>query len=383
MAKTGTFKIYTVDKLHIQYMLPKEVYDRFSQTEDKTFTFNMENNDSVYPDIKLVRNKKDKFRLIILIRTPDYEKVEYFEFAEFVIKAESKKSVKERTAIGQKIDNTGTCYINVKNHVFYEPLLKTYIPKTFYRPRGFKIKTKIDPKNINQYVKNLPARAVKSWYENSTNSIFALNYISEAIGISFVQVVNFEICFDGNTNYGLKILQMIRNPKFVPVIHRDKDKGKKDKSEADNKNEYKDYNSDKRLRGITVMNSTTRKELVDMSLYVSIKNKDLQLKSYNKSKEIEIKDYEKQYILDKIGRDCDIFRLEITAKPPQVKNIIKKFYGYNGMSEGLDFNQSNFDFLFALTDETELETIFKDLLEKIIYFYPVNDPDTKISILDL
>jgi hypothetical protein len=107
------------------------------------------------------------------------------------------------------------------------------------------------------------------------------------------------------------------------------------------------------------------------------------LKSYNKTKEIGIKDFEKQYILDKIGKDCDIFRLEITVKPAILKGIIQKYYGYKGLTKDEGFNESNFDFLFALTDETELERIFKDLLEKIIYFYPTNAPDTKISILDL
>ena len=383
MAKTGTFKIYTVDKLHVQYMIPKMIYDRFAQSSNDTFEFNLSGNDSKYPDIKLNRNQKDKFRFIISIRTPDYDNVAYFDFGEFVIKPESSKSIVERTAIGQKIDNTGTCYINVKNKALYEPLSTTYIPNDFKHQRGFKIKTKIDPKHMNQYVKKLPMRPIKSWSENSTNSIFALNYISEAIGISFVQVVNFEIAFDGNINYGKKILNKIRDEKFVPVIHKDKDKGKRDKGEADNKDEYKDYNLDKRLRGITIMHSTTRKELVDMSLYISIKDKDLQLKSYNKSKEIEIKDYEKQYILNKIGRECDIFRLEITVRPSILKGIIQKYYGYNGLTKEEGFNQSNFDFLFALTDETELERVFKDLLERIIYFYPTNDPDTKISILDL
>jgi hypothetical protein len=383
MAKTGTIKIYTVDKLHVQYMIPKTVYDRFAQSDNDTFEFNVDGNDSSYPDIKLLRNRKDKFRFIISIRTPDYDKVAYFDFAEFVIKPESRKSEVERTAIGQKIDNSGTCYINVKNQALYEPLSTTYIPKDFIHQRGFRVKTKIDPKHMNQYVKSLPARPVKSWDKNSTNSIFALNYISEAIGISFVQVVNFEISFDGNMNYGKKILDKIREEKFIPVIHRDKDKGKINKDEKSNKEEYSDINSDKRLKGITVMYSTTRKKLVDMSLYVSIKNKDLQLKSYNKTKEIGIKDFEKQYILDKIGKDCDIFRLEITVKPAILKGIIQKYYGYKGLTKDEGFNESNFDFLFALTDETELERIFKDLLEKIIYFYPTNDPDTKISILDL
>lgn len=383
MAKTGTYKIYTVDKLHVQYMIPKMVYDSFAQSNNDTFEFKLSGNNSSYPDIKLFRNKKNKFSFIISIRTPDYDNVSYFDFAEFVIKPESNKPERERTAIGQKIDNTGTCYINVKNQALYEPLSTTYIPIEFKHQRGFKIKTKIDPKHLNQYVHSLPARPVKSWDKNSTNSIFALNYISKAIGISFVQVVNFEIAFDGNTNYGKKILHKIRDEKFVPVIHRDKDKGKRDKSETSIKDEYTDYNSDKRLRGITIMHSTTRKELVDMSLYVSIKNKDLQLKSYNKTKEIGIKDFEKQYILDKIGKDCDIFRLEITVKPAILKGIVQKYYGQNGLTKEEGFFQSNFDFLFALTDETELERIFKDLLERIIYFYPTNAPDTKISILDL
>ena len=383
MAKTGTFKIYTVDKLHVQYMIPKTVYDSFAQSNNDTFEFNVNGNDGSYPDIKLFRNKKNKFSFIISIRTPDYDNVSYFDFAEFVIKPESNKSARERTAIGQKIDYSGTCYINVKNQALYEPLSTTYIPKDFIHQRGFRIKPKIDPKHMNQYVKSLPARPVKSWDKNSTNSIFALNYISEAIGISFVQVVNLEISFDGNANYGMKILKTIHNPKYVPVIHRDKDKGKTVKTEADNKDEYKDFNSDKRLRGITIMHSTTRKEQVDMSLYVSIKNKELQLKSYNKTKEIGIKDFEKQYILDKIGKDCDIFRLEITVKSAILKGIIQKYYGYNGLTKDEGFYESNFDFLFALTDETELERIFKDLLERIIYFYPTNDPDIKISILDL
>jgi len=204
----------------------------------------------------------------------------------------------------------------------------------------------------------MPPRTVKTWSQVSSNGIFLLNQIADFLGIHFLSFTNFEIALDGNSNYGSKIWQAIRMPELVPFI---------------NGKSYEDIDSNKRLDGIGLHYSVTRKRQVDMTLYISFKDTNLKLKSYNKSREVEKNKYRKSYILNKVGKDCELFRLEITATDNQIKPLINKLYGKNREA----------DFIHALTDEYALKNIFEYWIEKLIYFRLGNKEGQKVSILDL
>jgi len=185
-----------------------------------------------------------------------------------------------------------------------------------------------------------------------------LNQIADFIGVHFLSFTNFEIALDSNVNYGSKIWQTIRKPEIVPFV---------------NGKSYEDYESGKRLEGIGLYYSITRKRQVDMTIYFSFKDSTLKLKSYNKSKEIESNKYRKKYILDKLGRNCELFRLEITATDKQIRPLINKFYG----------NNREADFIHALTDEYELKRIFEYWIEKLIYFRLGDKAGQKVTIFNL
>jgi hypothetical protein len=314
------------------------------------------------PEMKITSTgKKLRFKIHILL---PYDSTDYFEFGDFIIIPESKLTVEERTLIGEKIDDSGACYINVNNEVFYKPLISTYLPATLYKKKGTraratsKVKVKVKATNISIHAQLAQSQPVKTWTQNSSNSIFLLNQIANFLGVHFLSFTSFEIALDGNVNYGSKIWQAIRKPELIPFI---------------NGKSYEDYESDKRLDGIGLYYSITRKRQVDMTIYFSFKDSTLKLKSYNKSKEIETNSYRKRYILNKIGRDCELFRLEITATDKQIRPLINKLYGIN----------SEADFIHALTDEYELKRIFEYWIEKLIYFRLGDKAGEKVTIFNL
>ena len=345
MAGQGIFQVFTIDKIGVRYMIPKTVFDKFALTSKNEWHFST--NDSSgenimqLPEMKIVRtDKKLRFKIHILF---PYDSTDYFEFGNFVISPESKLTVEERTLIGQKVDDSGACYINVNNEVFYNPLISTHLPATFYKRKGTHVRTKVKPSKISLQAELAQPQTAKTWTQTSSNGIFLLNKIADFLGIHFLSFTNFEIALDGNVNYGSKIWQTIRKPELVPFI---------------NGKSYEDHKSEKRLAGIGLYYSITRKRQVDMTIYFSFKDETLKLKSYNKSKEIETNRYRKKYILNKIGRNCELFRLEITATDKQIKPLINKMYGKNRES----------DFIHALTDEYELKRIFEYWIEKLVYF---------------
>ena len=110
-----------------------------------------------------------------------------------------------------------------------------------------------------------------------------------------------------------------------------------------------------------------------MTLYISFEDSSLKLKSYNKTREVEKNKFRKKYILSKVNRNSELFRLEITATDKQIKPLINKLYGKNSES----------DFIHALTDEYELKRVFEYWIEKLIYFRLGDKEGQKVSIFDL
>ncbi|MDD4993534.1 MAG: hypothetical protein PHR83_15010 [Paludibacter sp.] len=364
MAGQGIFQVFTIDKIGVRYMIPKTVFDKFILNSKTEWHFSTDDpsgeNIMQLPEMKIVRtDKKLRFKIHILF---PHDSTDYFEFGDFVISHESKLSIEERTLIGEKIDDSGACYINVNNEVFYNPLITTNLPATFYKKKGTRAKAtskvKVKPTNISLHAQLAQPQAVKTWTQTSTNGIFLLNQIADFLCIQFLSFTNFEIALDGNMNYGSKIWQAIRKPELIPYI---------------NGKSYEDYESDKRLDGIGLYYSITRKRQVDMTVYFSFKDSTLKLKSYNKSREIETNSFRKRYILNKIGRDCELFRLEITATEKQIRPLINKLYGINREA----------DFIHALTDEYELKRIFEYWIEKLVYFRLGDKAGEKVTIFNL
>jgi len=360
MAGQGVFQIFTIDKLGVRYMIPTIVFNKFMLTKKTEWHFSTNDvsggSNLELPEMKLIR-MKNKLRFKIFILFP-YDSTDYFEFGELVISPESKLTIEERTLIGQKIDDSGACYINVNNQVFYNPLITTNTPDTFYKKKGTRIRSKVELINISLQTSTIQPRTVKKWSQVSSNGIFLLNQIADFLGIHFLSFTNFEVALDGNSNYGSKIWKAIKTPELVPFI---------------NGKSYEDIDSNKRLKGIGLYYSITRKREVDMTLYISFKDANLKLKSYNKTREIEKNKYRKKYILNKVGKNCELFRLEITATDKQIIPLINELYGQN----------SEADFIHSLTDEYELKHIFEYWIEKLIYFRLGDKEGQKVSIFDL
>ncbi|MEI7504355.1 MAG: hypothetical protein WCJ61_13830, partial [Paludibacter sp.] len=174
MAGQGVFQIFTIDKLGVRYMIPTIIYDKFLMTNKTEWHFSTDDttgeNILELPEMKLVQ-QKNKLRFKIFILLPN-DSTDYFEFGDFIISQESKLTVEERTLIGQKIDDSGACYINVNNQVFYDPIITTYLPETFYKKKGTRVRTinkvKVEPTNISLQAALAQPQTAKTWTANTT-----------------------------------------------------------------------------------------------------------------------------------------------------------------------------------------------------------------------
>lgn len=345
MAGQGKFFIYTIDKLHVKYLISIQTYTRFVFSENTEWHFSTTdtsgNNKMECPEMKLVRTSS-KFKFKIQILKPD-DSGSYFEFGEFIINPESDFTEDEKAYFHEKIDDSGTCFINLNNRTFYDPLITTHIPTRFYKKKKRKPKVNLDLKNISNLLVSANTSKVKAWQKSTYNGVFLINQVVEFLGLIFMSISNFEIALDSNVNFGSKIWQAIKDPNLVPYI---------------NGKSYEEIESDKRIKGFSLHHSVTRRKMVDMTVYISQSEKNLRLKSYNKSREVENNSFKKQYILDKAGKSCDLFRLEITVKNSWIIPMITKLYGKDRTD----------DFFMGLSNETELEQMFRFWIDKLIYF---------------
>lgn len=165
-------------------------------------------------------------------------------------------------------------------------------------------------------------------------------YITESIGLEFMEINYIEIAVDTNQNLISKYSKIMKNEDYTPIILNKK---------------IKDMNTE--ISAIKNIYTGTRKNPNKYkSVYLSNKEGGLVLNIYDKRKEIHDNSDIKNYIIEdgEFSKSDKIIRYEIRALNHIVKDTLNKL-GYR--QEDLYYQMYNYDFI------TE---VFKHLSNRII-----------------
>ena len=119
---------------------------------------------------------------------------------------------------------------------------------------------------------------LKHDYKNSR--LLHLEYIENTLGLQFNNITHLDIAIDSSCNYPKKLIQLIRNKEYNPIIN-----GKRitDRKEL--------------IEDILYLGVGNLERIKEYGVLVAQKNKNITLKAYNKKREIESHRH-KYYILD-------------------------------------------------------------------------------------
>ena len=301
MKKKGIFEFYTVDKLKIYYIIEQPTYQEFANKSKKIWRFKsreglIDSNSGDW-DFELIKINKLKLNFEIRISEGD----EAFVFGTLKLNPLLGNPTEEDFEELEKNSFTRYCSIEVNNRVNYEPLGVFSEPLHLINQQESKRKKK---KDIATSISNLtfnkkPKVKTGKYVKHEYTTIFMLDEIADLLELKLHCITTLELGIDTNINYGKIMKSAIQDSKLIPVILNKR---------------YENKVSNQRLSGVLYQFSATRSSAVDMTLYIKQSKKDLQLKCYNKSQEIRAKNNEKSYIDKRFGKNCDVFRLEITAK---------------------------------------------------------------------
>ena len=177
-----------------------------------------------------------------------------------------------------------------------------------------------------------------------------LEYIEDTLGLIFNNITHLDIAIDSCCNFPKKVIQLIRNKEYTPIVN-----------------------------GIKI---TERKQLIEDILYIGVgnldrikeysvlvaqRNKNITLNAYNKKREIESKSH-KNYILDKNGNPKKLYRLEVRINSDVLKNFFTK--------EKITYSPKIF------LDKDSLMYLFTLFLNRVLRFQDKNERKS-YSILEL
>lgn len=183
-------------------------------------------------------------------------------------------------------------------------------------------------------------------------------YVENTLGLTFKQVSKLDLAVDFNFNIEKRIIKLYKNIDYDLIVNRRK---------ADNKSVY----------GVSFLSCwNPRHRLFANPQMIAKAGSDsgLVMKTYNKKKEIEQESH-KDYIVEKIGFNTTMYRVEITCKNHKL------------LKSTLDHLDMTDEYLYAhLDNESVLIRLFRHLLDRIIHLRigrkPLNIIDAVIDDLD-
>jgi hypothetical protein len=366
MTRKGVFQLYVVDALSVCYTIPTETFNELTSSDKEIWGFNynsaLKRNDNF--DFLLIRMAKTrlKFELRIL---DDNSPNNYLRFGTLRLSprvedfGDDDENGDERIKQSVNYDDFSKyCFIELENNVFYSPIMTYFEPVGVKRTNVSKNQYKYeqrDPKRISQWGMEYSARPQpKIYIKHTMNSVFMVNLIANFLGLDLYQILTLEIACDTNVNYIKHIIKALHNDNIVIKV---------------NNKDYEGAESTERIKGMFYFYSASRKTKQNPSLYVKQMHKQLQVKFYNKTQELEFNSSYKGYINDWLNKECEIHRIEVTAK----KVKIDKYCRDNNIPLG--------EFLFNLSTEPNLVEPFEFWMNKLIKFRNVKMNGSKSVFL--
>lgn len=173
-------------------------------------------------------------------------------------------------------------------------------------------------------------------YDWQHSRLLNLEYIEDTLGLVFNNITHLDIAIDSSCNYPKKLIQLIRNKEYTPIVNGTKITDRKQLVED--------------ILYIGVGNLDRIKEY---SILIAQKNKNITLNAYNKKREVENKSH-KQYILDNNGNPKKLYRLEVRIN----SDVLKDFF----TREQIVYNPRIF------LNQESLMLLFRVFLNRVLRF---------------
>lgn len=185
------------------------------------------------------------------------------------------------------------------------------------------------------------------------NRMVHLEYIEDTLGLVFNNITKMEIAIDSTINFPKKLLKMIRNKDYTPIIQGTK---------RDDRDQI--------IEEIIYYSIGTLDRIKEHNILIGKKKDEIQLNAYNKLREIQNNSH-KDYISEANDNPRKLFRLEVRIGSDPLKNFFT--------SEGIEYNPLMF------TNPNWLWLFFLTFSDRVIRFThnTTRKPHSIIDLLDM
>lgn len=177
-----------------------------------------------------------------------------------------------------------------------------------------------------------------------------LEYIEDTLGLIFNNITHLDIAIDSCCNFPKKVIQLIRNKEYTPIV-----------------NGIKITERKQLIEDILYIGVGNLERIKEYSVLVAQRNKNITLNAYNKKREVESKSH-KNYILDNNGNPKKLYRLEVRINSDVLKNFFTK--------EKITYSPKIF------LDKDSLMYLFTLFLNRVLRFQDKNERNS-YCILEL
>jgi hypothetical protein len=183
-----------------------------------------------------------------------------------------------------------------------------------------------------------------------------IDYIANVLGLHFNNVTNIDLAVDGSINFSKRIIHLIRDKQYIPILNGRK---RLDRKEIIEEILYEGIGSLDRIKEFNVY-IKQKKALRD-------KSSGLTLAAYNKNREIS-NNQNKEYIRELYLYPKRLYRLEVRINSESIKAFLNE-------------NRIVFSSLL-LWDDDFLWFVFRSFLNRLLRFQSVRGRHT-FEVLDL
>lgn len=160
------------------------------------------------------------------------------------------------------------------------------------------------------------------------NRMVHLEYIEDTLGLVFNNITKMEIALDSTLNFPKKLLKMIRNKDYTPVVMGTKITNRK-----------------KIIEDIIYIDIGTLDRIKERNILIGRHKEKIQLNAYNKLREIQGSSH-KDYIKDASDNPTKLFRLEVRVGADPLRDFFKS---ENITYSPMIFTNTDWLWLFFLT----------------------------------
>ena len=247
-----------------------------------------------------------------------------------------------------RINGTHYDYIYEIRYTDYEDNSCTYLAEQTFGTINFGLRSDKDGTYEDYVWLNIDNKQLYLKYDDKiSNRTIHMDYITDYLKLEFNNVTNLDLALDSSTNFSKKLIALLRNEDYIPII-----------------NGSKIIDRNILIEEILYLGVGNLKRIKEFNLLISqkkaIKNKCLGMSvmAYNKNREIENRS-NKEYIRELYNNPNRLYRLEVRINSDALRDFFQR--------ERISFSS------LLLVNNDFLLYVFLKFLGRVILFQSVKD----------